>query len=58
MAYRILESKFPAMKEEYRVIMNGATLEMLQDEAILAELLALDLTIDDIEVVDDLEQTS
>lgn len=55
MAYRIKESKFPLMEEQYRIIMNGATEEMLQDENVLKELQALDLKKDDVEYVTDTE---
>ena len=53
MAYRILETKFPLMEEQYRVIMIGSTEEMLSDENVLAELLSLDLTVNDIEYIID-----
>lgn len=56
MAYRILESKFPLMDEEYRTIMNGATVEMLDDDGVILELMSLGLTATDVEVVNDVEE--
>jgi len=53
MAYRIKESKFPDMKEEYRIIMQGATEEMLNNKNIQAELATLDLLPGDLEFIED-----
>lgn len=56
MAYRIKESKFPLMEEQYRVFMIGATEEMLQDENVINELASLDLKPEDVEYVADPEE--
>jgi|SaaInlStandDraft_4_1057021.scaffolds.fasta_scaffold25392_3 hypothetical protein len=53
MALRIKESKFPNMDEKYRVIFLGITIEMLEDDNVLSELKSLDLTVEDVDVVDD-----